>query len=124
MSISITGDERADTLLDTDPFALLVGMLLDQQVPMETAFAGPRKLADRLGHLDPERIAEADPEQFAAVMAEKPAVHRFPGSMAKRVQALAAHIVAQYDGDPAALWTDVDGPGLRKRLKTLPGFGE
>lgn len=124
MAIAITGDPAADSLLDSDPFALLVGMLLDQQVAMESAFAGPRKLADRLGHLDPERIAEADPEEFAAVMAEKPAVHRYPGSMGKRVQALAAHLVASYDGDAAAVWADVDGPGLLKRLKALPGFGE
>lgn len=124
MAITITGDSAADTLLDTDPFALLVGMLLDQQVPMETAFAGPRKLHERLGHLDPARIAEADPEEFAAIVAEKPAVHRYPGSMAKRIQALSAHLVAEYDGNVTALWTDVDGATLLKRLKGLPGFGE
>ena len=89
MAIHITGDDAADQVLTDDPFALLVGMLLDQQVPMETAFAGPAKIRDRMGSFDAESIAAADPEAFAAVFKESPAVHRFPGSMAGRVQALA-----------------------------------
>lgn len=101
-------------------------MLLDQQIPMEVAFAGPRKLADRLGGLDPRVIAESDPEAFAAVCAQSPAVHRFPGSMAKRIQDLAREIVEAYGGDTAGLWTtgDPDGAEVLRRLKALPGFGE
>lgn len=124
--LNLTGDPAADQLLAEDPFALMVGMLLDQQIPMEVAFAGPRKLADRLGGLDPRLIAEADPEAFAAVCAQSPAVHRFPGSMAKRIQDLAREIVDTYGGDTAALWTagDPDGAEVLRRLKALPGFGE
>jgi uncharacterized HhH-GPD family protein len=119
-------DPEADALLDDDPFALLIGMLLDQQVPFETAFAGPKKIADRMGGLDAGQIAEYDPERFAALCAERPAVHRFPGSMAKRIQALAQIIVDRYDGDAAGLWTagEPDGNELLRRLKGLPGFGE
>ncbi|MGH3563627.1 MAG: HhH-GPD-type base excision DNA repair protein, partial [Mycobacterium sp.] len=96
------------------------------QVPMETAFAGPKKIVDRMGGLDAGEIADYDPEKFAALCSEKPAVHRFPGSMAKRVQTLAQIIVDRYDGDAAALWTagDPDGAELLRRLKALPGFGE
>jgi len=105
---------------------LLVGMLLDQQIPMEVAFAGPRKIADRSGGLDPRLIADCDPSTFAALCAETPAVHRFPGSMGKRIQDLAGVIVESYDGDTAALWTrgDPDGAEVLRRLKALPGFGE
>jgi uncharacterized HhH-GPD family protein len=126
MAVNITGDAEADALLDSSPFALLVGMLLDQQVPMETAFAGPAKLRDRLGELSPAQIAALDPEALAAVMKQSPAVHRFPGSMAGRVQALAAAIVADWDGDAAAIWTrdDPTGSEVLRRLKALPGFGE
>lgn len=124
--LQLTQDPVADALLSEDPFALLVGMLLDQQIAMEVAFAGPRKIADRLGGLDARLIADADPERFAAVCAQTPAVHRFPGSMAKRVQDLAREIVERYHGDTAGLWTEGDPDGLEvlRRLKALPGFGE
>ncbi len=119
-------DPDADALLDDDPFALLIGMLLDQQVPFETAFAGPKKIADRIGGLEAGKVADYDPEKFAAVCSERPAVHRFPGSMAKRIQALAQIIVDRYDGDASRLWTEgePDGEELLRRLKGLPGFGE
>lgn len=125
-TLHLVGDEAADALLSEDPFALLVGMLLDQQVPMEVAFAGPAKLRERLGDLDPGRIAAMDPDAFLAVFAEKPAVHRFPTSMAARVQALATEITRTYGGDAARLWTEGDptGPEVLRRLKALPGFGE
>jgi uncharacterized HhH-GPD family protein len=124
--LQLVQDPAADALLESNPFALLVGMLLDQQYPMEAAFAGPKKIADRIGGVDPREIADYDPEQFAALCSKTPAIHRFPGSMAKRVQALAQLIVDQYDGDAAALWTagDPDGPEVLRRLRALPGFGE
>ena len=124
--LQLVQDPAADALLDSNPFALLVGMLLDQQVPMETAFAGPKKIADRIGGVDAREIADYDPDKFAALCSERPAIHRFPGSMAKRIQTLAQIIVDRYDGDVAALWTagDPDGPEVLKRLKALPGFGE
>ena len=126
MTLWLTGDADADRLLDTDPFALLVGMLLDQQVTMESAFAGPAKIADRMGGFDVARIADADPDAFAALCATPPAVHRFPGSMAARVQAVARAVVDEYDGDVTRLWTegDPDGATVLKRLKALPGFGD
>lgn len=101
-------------------------MLLDQQIPMEVAFVGPRKIADRLGGIDARLIADFEPDRFAALFAETPAVHRFPGSMAKRVQDLAREIVDRYDGDAAGLWThgDPDGAEVLRRLKALPGFGD
>jgi uncharacterized HhH-GPD family protein len=113
-------------VLEANPFALLVGMLLDQQYPMEAAFAGPKKIADRIGGVDAREIADYDPEKFAALCSKTPAVHRFPGSMAKRIQALAQVVVDQYGGDASALWTagDPDGPEVLRRLKSLPGFGE
>lgn len=119
-------DPAADEVLSSSPFALLVGMLLDQQVAMETAFAGPAKLRDRLGSLDPAGVAALDPDRLAEVMKQSPAVHRFPGSMAGRVQALAAAIVSDWDGDTAAIWTrgEPDGREVLRRLKALPGFGE
>ena len=125
MSFHITGDREADRVLDESPFALLVGMLLDQQYPMEHAFRGPAKVIERFGTLEPARVAEADPEAFAAMCATPPAVHRYPGSMAGRVQALAAVVVDQYGGDAAALWhTAGTGAELYARLKALPGFGD
>jgi len=127
MTLRLTGTDEADALLSNDPFALLVGMLLDQQMPMERAFEGPYKLTQRLGGdgLDVRQIAEADPEKFAALCAQPPAVHRFPGAMAARIQAVAQHIVDTYDGDTAALWTTADsGSELLRRLSALPGFGD
>jgi uncharacterized HhH-GPD family protein len=125
--IKITGDPAADALLDRDAFALLAGMLLDQQFPMERAFAGPQRIAERLGvdHLDPAVIAAQDPDAFAALCATPPAVHRYPVSMAGRLQALAAIVVERYGGDAAALWTGASsGADLLARLRSLPGFGE
>jgi uncharacterized HhH-GPD family protein len=125
--IAITGDSAADALLDRDPFALLAGMLLDQQFPMERAFAGPQKIAERMGvdRLDPAVVAGYDPEEFAALCAQPPAVHRFPGSMAARLQALAAVVVERYGGDAAAIWDDADsGADLLARLRALPGWGD
>lgn len=125
-SLHITGDDAADALLSEDPLALLIGMLLDQQVPMETAFAGPSKLRDRVGSLDAATIAGYDPEKLEAVFKQTPSIHRFPGSMAGRVQALCAAIESEYGGDAAAVWTrgEPDGPEILRRLKALPGFGE
>jgi uncharacterized HhH-GPD family protein len=119
-------EPAADELLSGSPFALLVGMVLDQQIPLERAFAGPKTIADRLGGLEAAEIADYDPDKFASLCSEKPAIHRFPGSMAKRIQALAQIVVDRYDGDAAAVWTagDPDGPELLRRLKNLPGFGE
>ena len=124
--LHITGDADADRLLSTEPLALLIGMLLDQQVAMEVAFAGPAKIRDRLGSLTAGAIAEHDPEQFAALCAQSPAVHRFPGSMAARIQTLCAQLVSEWEGDASALWTrgEPDGLEVLKRLKSLPGFGE
>lgn len=122
----LTGDAAADQLLDRDPLALLIGMLLDQQVPMETAFAGPAKLAERLQEFSAGAIAAMDPDEFTQVCATPPAVHRFPGSMAGRIQALCQLLVDDYDGDAAALWVhgDPDGKEILRRLKALPGFGD
>jgi len=125
MAIQITGDAAADAVLDSDPFALLIGMMLDQQYPMEHAFRGPAKVLDRFGTFDPARIAEADPEEFAALCATTPAIHRFPGSMAARLQEVARIVVEEYGGDAAALWRDVPtGKELLKRVVALPGFGK
>ncbi|MDF2990699.1 MAG: HhH-GPD family protein [Microbacterium sp.] len=126
MSLHITDDPAADDLLSNNPLALLIGMLLDQQVAMETAFAGPLKIQERTGAMDAATIAHDDPEAFAAAFAQSPAVHRFPGSMAKRVQSLCAAIEEDWGGDASAIWTrdDPDGATVLKRLKALPGFGE
>jgi uncharacterized HhH-GPD family protein len=127
VALCLSQDAEADALLDRDPLALLVGMLLDQQVPMERAFAAPAELTRRLGRdrLDARELAEHDPEALIALFAAPPALHRYPKSMAGRVQALAAALVERYDGDVTALWSDaVDGRELLRRLKALPGFGE
>jgi uncharacterized HhH-GPD family protein len=126
VALCLAQDTDADALLDRDPLALLIGMLLDQQFPMERAFAGPALLAQRLGvgELDARRLASYDPEELVQIFRGPPAVHRYPGSMAGRVQALAAVIVEQYDGDVTLIWRDVpDGKELFRRLATLPGFG-
>ncbi len=124
--LHLVGDPESDRLLATNPFALLMGMLLDQQIPMEVAFAGPRKLAERLGIVDPAMIALMDPEEFVTVCATPPAVHRFPASMGRRVHDLATVIMKDYQGDTAAIWTEgnPDGALVLKRLKALPGFGD
>src|SRR6476659_2133495 len=119
-----TGVDEADELIAHDPFALLVGFALDQQVPVPTAFQGPLKLKQRLGTLDPGKIAATDPARLLEVFREKPAIHRFPGSMADRIQQLAQHVEQEYDGDAARLWNGAaDGAELRKRIAALPGFG-
>lgn len=124
-TLYITGDPDADTLLNTDANALLIGMLLDQQVSMELAFAGPAKLRQRLGHLDPARIAAMDVDAFVTVCAEKPAIHRFPSSMGTRIHDLCGVLTEEYDGDASNLWADVDsGATLYERLRALPGFGD
>ncbi|GAA0586434.1 HhH-GPD-type base excision DNA repair protein [Actinomadura livida] len=118
---------EADDLLGRSPLAVLVGMLLDQQVPMEWAFSGPYTIAQRLGSddLDAHEIAAHDPERFAALLSEKPAVHRYPGSMAKRIQQLCQFLVENYDGNAEKIWLDADsGKDLFKRLHALPGFGK
>jgi len=121
-----TDDPAANALLEEDPFALLVGIVLYQQIPVETAFAGPSRLKDRLGgNLDPSAIAELDPASLEVLFKEKPAIHRFPGNMAKRVQAIAQYVDDEYDGDTTNIWRDVDdASGLVTRLKAMPGFGE
>ncbi len=124
--LHLTGEPEPDALLSRDPLALLIGMLLDQQVTMEKAFRGPAVIAERLGRdLDAHDIAGRDPEAFTAVMAGPPAVHRFPGSMGGRVLALCRQLVADYDGDAEAVWRDAaDGADLLRRLTALPGFGQ
>ncbi|MEY7972718.1 HhH-GPD-type base excision DNA repair protein [Saccharomonospora xinjiangensis] len=125
-TLHLTGDTDADTLLSENPAALLTGMLLDQQVAMEVAFAGPKKIADRMGSFDVRAIAEADEEEFAAVCARQPAVHRFPGSMARRIQALCRYLLEKYEGRAANLWSEgePDGHEVLRRLKALPGYGD
>jgi uncharacterized HhH-GPD family protein len=126
MTLHITGDAAADRLLTEDPLALLIGMLLDQQVAMETAFTGPLKIKERVGSVDAATLAGYDPDAFVDVFKKTPAVHRFPGSMAARVQSLCAAIEQEWQGDASALWTrdEPDGATVLKRLRSLPGFGE
>jgi uncharacterized HhH-GPD family protein len=123
--LHIAQEPEADAVLSQNPFALLMGMMLDQQFPMERAFAGPAKVLDRFGTLDPVAVAAAEPEEFAALCAVPPAVHRFPGSMAARIQQLARIVVDEYDGHADRLWTEADsGRELMRRLQALPGFGK
>ena len=126
MELHITGDDAADKLLSDDAFALLTGMLLDQQVTMESAFAGPEKIRTRIGSISPAAVAEYYPAGFVEVFKERPAVHRFPGSMAGRVQALAEAVQSEWNGEATAIWTrdEPDGKEVLRRLKALPGFGE
>jgi uncharacterized HhH-GPD family protein len=124
-TLYITGDKAADKLLNTDANALLIGMLLDQQVPMEWAFAGPATLKARLGHLDPKKIAAMDVDDFVSICCEKPAIHRFPGSMGKRIHAVCEALVADYKGNAANIWKGVDDAGeVYRRLRALPGYGD
>ena len=123
--LAVTGKPDADALLNRDPLALLLGMLLDQQVPMEWAFTAPFTLEQRLGHLDVTRIVAAGPEALTAAFCAKPAVHRYPASMATRAYALCQHLADEYGAQPAAVWQDVEtGDELYRRLRALPGFGD
>jgi uncharacterized HhH-GPD family protein len=124
-ALHFTGNAEADALLAADPLALLVGFVLDQQVTVPTAFTGPLKLKQRLGGLDAAEIARTDPERLADVFREKPAIHRFPGNMAKRVQELCAIVDDEYGGDAGRVWRDAsDTADLKRRIEALPGFGE
>jgi uncharacterized HhH-GPD family protein len=124
-ALHFTGNDEADALLAQEPMALLIGFALDQQVTVPTAFLGPLKLKQRLGTLEAREIAQADPRRLEEIFREKPAIHRFPGSMAKRVQELAAVVDEEYGGRAERVWTDAaDGADLRKRISSLPGFGE
>jgi uncharacterized HhH-GPD family protein len=123
--LCFTDDREANELLAREPFALLVGFALDQQVTVPTAFSGPLKIKQRLGTLDAKKLARTDPAKLEEVFREKPAVHRFPGSMAQRVHELAQHVAEEYGGDAEQLWSDArDADDLRKRIAALPGFGE
>ena len=123
--LHFTGDDEADRMLATDPLALLIGFALDQQVTVQKAFSGPAELRRRIGHLDAARIAAMDPEELAQVFRQRPALHRFPGAMARRVQALCAYLVKEYGGEASRVWTDAgDGRDLQARLMALPSFGE
>jgi uncharacterized HhH-GPD family protein len=124
-ALHFTGDEQADALIARDPLALLIGFALDQQVTVPTAFLGPLKLQQRLGRLDAAEIAALDPDRLDGIFREKPAIHRFPGNMARRVQELASVVAGEYDGDAARVWTDAaDAADLKRRIEALPGFGE
>lgn len=125
MGFQIAGDVDADRVLDEHPFALVIGMMLDQQYGMEHAFRGAWKVLSRFGTLDPAAIAHADPESFKQLCSTPPAIHRFPGSMAARLQELAALVVDKYDGDVTRLWTEAtSGADLLRRVQQLPGFGK
>lgn len=120
-----TGDDDADRLLVSEPMALLIGFALDQQVPVQKAFSGPKVLLERLGSLDAHALATVDDAKLEAAAKGPPAIHRFPSAMAKRVREVAAHVASIYDGDAARLWTDAsDARDLKKRIAALPGFGE
>ena len=123
--LAITGDADSDRLLNENPLALLLGMLLDQQVPMEWAFRGPTTLRERIGTLDAKAIVEAGPDALTAAFVDKPALHRFPGSMATRAYALCEYLVEHYGGEADAIWRDADsGKELHTRLRALPGYGD
>ncbi|WP_203335622.1 HhH-GPD-type base excision DNA repair protein [Nocardioides limicola] len=125
MNFQICQEPAADKVLDESPFGVLMGMMLDQQYPMEQAFKGAAKVLERFGTLDPGAIASADPEEFAALCATPPAVHRFPGSMAARLQELARIVVEEYDSDASRIWSEAtDGRDLLRRIQALPGFGK
>ena len=124
-ALHFTGNAEADELIATDPFALLIGFALDQQVTVPTAFSGPLKLKQRLGALDAATIAGTDPQRLEELFRERPAIHRFPGNMARRVQELAAVVTDEYGGDAARVWTEADdATELKRRIEALPGFGE
>jgi uncharacterized HhH-GPD family protein len=124
-ALHFTGDEEADRLLAAEPLALLIGFGLDQQVTVPAAFSGPLKLRQRLGRLDAAEIAGLDPERLEAVFRERPVVHRFPASMARRVQELCAVVAEEYGGDASRIWNEAsDTDDLRRRIESLPGFGE
>jgi uncharacterized HhH-GPD family protein len=123
--LHFTSSDEANTLIASDPFALLVGFAIDQQVPVTTAFVGPLKLKERLGTIDPKKIAKTDPGKLEQVFKESPAIHRFPGAMSTRVHELAAVVADEYGGDAAKVWEDAeDSADLKKRLAALPGFGD
>jgi uncharacterized HhH-GPD family protein len=123
-ALYLTESDAANELLAREPLALLIGFALDQQVTVPTAFAGPQKLRERIGALDAAAIASMDPAQLEEVFREKPAIHRFPGSMARRVQELCAVIVEEYDGHAERVWTEAESPAdLKCRIGALPGFG-
>jgi len=123
--LHFTGDDEADRLLATEPLALLIGFALDQQVTVQKAFSGPAELRRRIGHLDAARIATMDPEELESAFRQRPALHRFPGAMARRVQALCAFLVARYGADASRIWTEArDGQDLQARLLELPSIGE
>src|SRR4051794_18737038 len=125
MALHIAQDPEADRVLAEQPFALLMGMMLDQQFPMERAFAGPAKVLDRFGTLDPARIAAADPEEFSELCRRPPAIHRYGGAMAARLQELAGVVTTTYGGDVTRLWDEADsGAELLRRVMALPGFGK
>ena len=124
-ALHFTGDADADALIAKDPLALLIGFALDQQITVQTAFAGPLKLKQRLGSLDAATIAGTDPAELETMFRTPPAIHRFPGSMAKRVHDLCAHVASEYDGHAERVWTEAaDAKDLEKRIRALPGFGD
>jgi uncharacterized HhH-GPD family protein len=123
--LHFTGNDEADSLIARDPLALLIGFALDQQVTVQAAFAGPLKLLERLGSLDAATIAATDPGELEAMFRQPPAIHRFPGSMAKRVQDLCAHVESEHDGRAERVWTEAaDSEALERRIRALPGFGD
>ncbi len=124
-ALHFTGDAEADALIARDPLALLIGFALDQQITVQAAFAGPLKLRQRLGSLDAATIAATDPAELEALFRQPPAIHRFPGSMAKRVHDLCRHVTDEYDGHAERVWTEAkDATDLERRIRALPGFGD